>query len=321
MINYRDMINQNVIVASKKINKYIRRTPFERSAMISDLTGADVWLKMENQQHTGSFKFRGAINKMLSLSESERESGIYAASTGNHGAAVAYACQLLKVPCVIYVPENSSEAKLINMKNFGAEIVVHGKDCMDGELKAREVANSTGGIYLSPYNDLEVVAGQGTIGKEIESQCNGLDSIIVSVGGGGLISGVGGYLKSIWPDIEIIAASPENHAVMIKSLDAGEIIKISPVPTISDGTAGGVEDQSITFDMCKEFVDHRVLLTEQEIEKGIVHLIEKERVLVEGAAGTAIAALIKMKEHLEGKRVGIIICGRNISLEVLRKII
>ena len=321
MINYRDMINQNVIVASKKINKYIRRTPFERSAMISDLTGADVWLKMENQQHTGSFKFRGAINKMLSLSESERESGIYAASTGNHGAAVAYACQLLKVPCIIYVPENSSEAKLINMKNFGAEIVVHGKDCMDGELKAREVANNTGGIYLSPYNDLEVVAGQGTIGKEIESQCNGLDSIIVSVGGGGLISGVGGYLKSIWPDIEIIAASPENHAVMIKSLDAGEIIKISPVPTISDGTAGGVEDQSITFDMCKEFVDHRVLLTEQEIEKGIVHLIEKERVLVEGAAGTAIAALIKMKEHLEGKRVGVIICGRNISLEVLRKII
>jgi len=321
MINYRDMINQNVIVASKKINKYIRRTPFERSAMISDLTGADVWLKMENQQHTGSFKFRGAINKMLSLSESERESGIYAASTGNHGAAVAYACQLLKVPCIIYVPENSSEAKLINMKNFGAEIVVYGKDCMDGELKAREVANNTGGIYLSPYNDLEVVAGQGTIGKEIESQCNGLDSIIVSVGGGGLISGVGGYLKSIWPDIEIIAASPENHAVMIKSLDAGEIIKISPVPTISDGTAGGVEDQSITFDMCKEFVDHRVLLTEQEIEKGIVHLIEKERVLVEGAAGTAIAALIKMKEHLEGKRVGVIICGRNISLEVLRKII
>ena len=321
MINYRDMINQNVIVASKRINKYIRRTPFERSAMISDLTGADVWLKMENQQHTGSFKFRGAINKMLSLSESERESGIYAASTGNHGAAVAYACQLLKVPCIIYVPENSSEAKLINMKNFGAEIVVHGEDCMDGELKAREVANNTGGIYLSPYNDLEVVAGQGTIGKEIESQCNGLDSIIVSVGGGGLISGVGGYLKSIWPDIEIIAASPENHAVMIKSLDAGEIIKISPVPTISDGTAGGVEDQSITFDMCKEFVDHRVLLTEQEIEKGIVHLIEKERVLVEGAAGTAIAALIKMKEHLEGKRVGVIICGRNISLEVLRKII
>tara|TARA_Y100001970_G_C14185301_1_gene832243 strand:- start:1125 stop:1955 length:831 start_codon:yes stop_codon:yes gene_type:complete len=276
---------------------------------------------MENQQHTGSFKFRGAINKMLTLTQSERESGIYAASTGNHGAAVAYACQMLSVPCIIYVPENSSDAKLANMKNFGAEIVVHGKDCMDGELKAREVAKKTGGIYLSPYNDLDVIAGQGTIAKEIESQCDGLDAVIVSVGGGGLISGVGGYLKSIWPDIEVIAASPENHAVMIKSLEAGKIIKINPVPTISDGTAGGVEDRSITFGMCQEFVDHMVLLTEQEIENGIIHLIEKEHVLVEGAAGTAIAALIKMQDHLKGKRVGIIVCGRNISLEVLRKII
>ena len=207
------------------------------------------------------------------------------------------------------------------MKKFGAEIVVHGKDCMDGELKAREVAEKTGGIYLSPYNDSDVVAGQGTISKEIESQCDGLDAVIVSVGGGGLISGVGGYLKSIWPDIEVIAASPENHAVMIKSLEVGEIIKINPVPTLSDGTAGGVEDQSITFDMCQEFVDHMVLLSEQEIKSGMIHLIEKERVLVEGAAGTAIAAMIKMKDHLEDKRVGIIVCGRNISLEVLRKIL
>ena len=321
MINYKSIINKSVTTASDRVRGHVRRTPFERSAMISNLTGADVWLKMENQQHTGSFKFRGAINKMLTLTKSERESGIYAASTGNHGAAVAYACQILSVPCIIYVPENSSDAKLANMKNFGAEIVVHGKDCMDGELKAREVAESTGGIYLSPYNDSEVVAGQGTIAKEIESQCDGLDAVIVSVGGGGLISGVGGYLKSIWPDIKVIAASPENHAVMIKSLEEGEIIKISPVPTISDGTAGGVEEKSITFDMCQELVDHMVLLTEKEIENGIIHLIEKERVLVEGAAGTAIAALFKMKDHLEGKRVGIIVCGRNISLEVLRKIL
>jgi threonine dehydratase len=261
------------------------------------------------------------MNKMLTLSERERESGIYAASTGNHGAAVAYACQKLRVPCIIYVPEKSSDAKLANMKSFSAEIRVHGKDCMDGELKAREVADSTGGIYLSPYNDSEVVNGQGTIAAEIESQCDGLDAVIVSVGGGGLISGVGGYLKSIWPDIEVVAASPENHAVMIKSLEAGEIIKIDPVPTISDGTAGGVEEGSITFEMCQEFVDHTVLVTEEEIYDGIIQLIEKERILVEGAAGTSVAALIKMKNHLEGKRVGIIVCGRNISLEVLRKIL
>ena len=207
------------------------------------------------------------------------------------------------------------------MKSFGAEIRVFGKDCMDGELKAREVSNTTGGVYLSPYNDPEVVNGQGTIGWEIESQCDGLDAVIVSVGGGGLISGVAGYLKAIWPDIEVVAASPANHAVMIRSLEAGEIIKIDPVPTISDGTAGGVEEGSITFEMCQQFVDHTVLLTEDEINNGIIQLMEKERVLVEGAAGTAIAALIKMKDQLKGKRVGIVICGRNISLDVLRKIL
>ena len=314
-------IHQSVKAAANRISEHVRRTPFERSVMMSELTGADVWLKLENQQYTGSFKFRGAMNKMLTLSQSERECGIYTASTGNHGAAVAYACQKLDVPCVIYVPENSSEAKLANMKSFGAEIRVHGKDCMDGELKARKVADSTGGIYLSPYNDPEVISGQGTISAEIASQCSGLDAVIVSVGGGGLISGVGGYLKSIWPDIEVIAASPENHAVMIHSLKAGEIIKIDPAPTISDGTAGGVEAGSVTFEMCQEVVDHMVLLTEQEIQDGIIQLIEKERILVEGAAGTAIAALIKKKNDLRGKRVGIIVCGRNISLEVLRKIL
>ena len=315
------MLKQNIIAASDRIKDHVRRTTFERSSIISQLAGADVWLKMENQQHTGSFKFRGAINKMLTLSQSERESGIYGASTGNHGAAVAYACQKLEVPCIIYVPEKSSDAKLANMKSYGAEIRVFGKDCMDGELKAREVSDTTGGVYLSPYNDPEVVNGQGTIGWEIESQCDGLDAVIVSVGGGGLISGVAGYLKAIWPDIEVVAASPANHAVMIRSLEAGEIIKIDPVPTISDGTAGGVEEGSITFEMCQQFVDHTVLLTEDEINNGIIQLMEKERVLVEGAAGTAIAALIKMKDQLKGKRVGIVICGRNISLDVLRKIL
>tara|TARA_X000001036_G_scaffold225087_1_gene210603 strand:+ start:599 stop:1546 length:948 start_codon:yes stop_codon:yes gene_type:complete len=315
------MIKSNVDNAASRIREHIRQTPFEKSELISKMTGAEVWLKMENQQFTGSFKFRGAINKMLSLNDAQRKSGIYAASTGNHGAAVALASKILGVPCIVYVPENSSEAKLENMKNFGADIKVFGSDCMEGEIEARKVADNTGGIYVSPYNDPEIVFGQGTIAEEIHSQCDGLDTIIVSVGGGGMISGVGGYLKSVWPDIEVIAASPENHAVMIKSLEKGEIIKINPIPTISDGTAGGVEEGSITFDYCQNFVDRSILLSEQEIEAGILHMIEKERVLVEGAAGTSIAALIKMKDYLKNKRVGIIICGKNISLDVLQRIL
>ena len=315
------MIKSNVDNAASRIREHVRQTPFEKSELISKMTGAEVWLKMENQQFTGSFKFRGAINKMLSLNDTQRKSGIYAASTGNHGAAVALASKILGVPCTVYVPENSSEAKLENMKNFGADIKVFGSDCMEGEIEARKVADNTGGIYVSPYNDPEIIFGQGTIAEEIHSQCDVLDTIIVSVGGGGMISGVGGYLKSVWPDIEVIAASPENHAVMIKSLEKGEIIKINAIPTISDGTAGGVEEGSITFDYCQNFVDHSILLSEQEIEAGILHMIEKERVLVEGAAGTSIAALIKMKDHLKNKRVGIIICGKNISLDVLQRIL
>ena len=315
------MIKSNIDKAASRIRNHVRQTPFEKSELISKMTGAEVWLKMENQQFTGSFKFRGAINKMLSLDEAQRKSGIYAASTGNHGAAVALASKILGVPCLVYVPENSSETKLENMKNLGAGIKVFGSDCMEGEIEARKVAKNTGGIYVSPYNDPEIVFGQGTIAEEIHSQCDGLDTIIVSVGGGGMISGVGGYLKSVWPDIEVIAASPENHAVMIKSLEEGEIIKINPIPTISDGAAGGVEEGSITFDYCQNFVDHSILLSEQEIEAGILHMIEKERVLVEGAAGTSIAALIKMKDHLKNKRVGIIICGKNISLDVLQRIL
>ena len=315
------MIKQNIDRAASRIRKYVQKTPFEKSEMISKMTGAEVWLKMENQQYTGSFKFRGAMNKMLTLSQQQLDSGIYAASTGNHGAAVAYASQILKVPCIVYVPEKSSEAKLANMMSFGAEIRVHGVDCMEGEIKAREVASKTGGVYVSPYNDAEIIYGQGTISEEIQSQCDGLDAIIVSVGGGGLISGVGGYLKSIWPDMEVIAASPENHAVMIKSLEKGEIVKINPKPTISDGTAGGVEGGSITFDYCQNFVDHTLLLTEKEIEVGLLHVLEKERVLVEGAAGTSVAALIKMQDQLKGKKVGIILCGKNISVDVLKRIL
>jgi len=317
----KTILREDILNASDRLSDHVINTPFERSIFLSDISGVDVWLKLENLQHTGSFKFRGAMNKMLTLSQTDRKRGIYCASTGNHGAAVAFTCKKLNVPCIVYVPENSSETKLANMKSFGAEIRVYGKDCMDGEIKARQVAKETGGIYLSPYNDSQVVAGQGTIGVEIEKQCDELDAVIISVGGGGLISGIGGYLKSVWPSIKVIACSPENHAVMIRSLEAGEIIKIDPVQTISDGTAGGVEEQSITFDFCQEFVDDMVLLSEDEIKEGIIQMIEKERMLVEGAAGTSVAALLKMKNNLKGKRVGVIICGRNISLEVLRNIL
>ncbi len=192
------MINSHSIrTAAAQIQPYIRKTPFMNSKGFSELISADVWFKLESLQITGSFKARGAVNKLLSLTEKEKNAGVVSASTGNHGAAVAYAAGKLGIDCTIYVPEGASEAKIENMKQFGATIKIHGNDCIEAEGQARKSSEINGKPYVSPYNDPFVMAGQGTIGLEIESQCDQLDVVIISVGGGGLIGGTATYLKSI----------------------------------------------------------------------------------------------------------------------------
>ena len=165
------------------------------------------------------------------------------------------------------------------------------------------------------------MAGQGTIGVEIESQCDSLDAIIISVGGGGLIGGTASYLKSVWPEIRVIGCSPENSAVMLHSIKAGKVLDLKSKPTLSDGTAGGVEENTITFPACCDVIDESVLVTEEEIKKAMSLYIEKEDQLLEGAAGTAVATLIKKKADLQGQRVGVVICGGNISLDTIRSIL
>ena len=305
--------------AATQIQPFIRKTPFIHSKAFSELTGAEVWFKLENEQVTGSFKARGATNKLLSLNDEEKANGVVSASTGNHGAAVAYAAGKFGIDCTIYVPDDATSTKLENMKQFGAKIEIHGNDCVLAEAKAREVADGSGKTYVSPYNDLFVMAGQGTIGVEIKSQCDGLDAIIISVGGGGLIGGTASYLKTVWPEILVIGCSPENSAVMLHSIKAGKILDLESKPTLSDGTAGGVEENTITFPVCCEVIDESVLVTEDEIKEAMVLYIEKEHQLLEGAAGTAVAALLKKKADLKGLRVGVVICGGNISLDTVRR--
>ena len=311
----------SIKIGATQIQSFIRETPFINSNAFSDLTGADVWFKLESLQVTGSFKARGALNSLLSLTESEKKNGVVSASTGNHGAAVAYAAKKLDVACTIYVPENSSSAKLENMKQFGASIEVFGTDCIQAEGRARQVSELSGKMYISPYNDPFVMAGQGSIGVEIASQCDGLDVIIISVGGGGLISGIATYLKSIWPKIRVIGCSPENSAVMLHSIKAGKILDLESKPTLSDGTAGGVEENSITFSICCDVIDESVFVTEDEIKRAMLTYMDKEHQLLEGAAGTAVATLIKKKNDLKGKRVGVVICGGNISLDTVRDLL
>ena len=312
---------EDVVTAADRVRSYIRKTHLTHSRPFSDLVNADVWFKLESLQITGSFKARGAVNKILSLKDQEKEQGVVSASTGNHGAAVAYAAGELNIGCTIYVPGDASPTKLENMEQFGAKIKVHGDDCIKAEAKARQVSISTGQTYVSPYNDPFVMAGQGTLGVEIESQCDGLDVIIISVGGGGLIGGTAGYLKSVWPEIHVIGCSPENSAVMIHSMKAGRVLDLESRPTLSDGTAGGIEENSITFPICCNVIDESVLVTENEIKNAMITYMEKEHQLLEGAAGTAVAALIKKKDDLHGKRVGVVICGGNISLDTVREIL
>ena len=312
---------KDVDEASKRITPYIHKTYFNYSPTFSKLIKGQVNFKLENLQVTGSFKVRGAMNRLLALSEDDRSRGVIAASTGNHGAAVAYAAKRINIPCSIYVPKGSSVAKLKNMEQHGAIIHPYGTDCIDSELKARETAFINKQIYVSPYNDPLVIAGQGTIGFEIKAQCERLDTLIIAVGGGGLIGGIASYLKLVWPNMDVIGCSPKNSAVMIHSLEKGELLDLESTPTLSDGTAGGVEKDSITFPICQDVIDKTILVTEEEIKDGMLRFLENEHLLLEGAAGTAIAALLKMKDNLKHSRVGVVICGGNISLETLKKIL
>ena len=311
-------IHSEILKSEERIRPYIRRTPFISSASFAELIDTEVWFKLESLQITGSFKARGAVNKLLSLSDDKRENGVISASTGNHGAAVAYGAQQLDIQCTIYVPKDTSSAKLENMNLYGAEIEHYGNDCIDCEKKGRDESNKTGKTYISPYNDPYVIAGQGTVGVEIEDQGDKLDVLIVSLGGGGLISGVASYLKSTWPDIHVIGCSPKNSAVMIHSMQAGKILDLESKPTLSDGTAGGVEKDSITFPICCEMIDETVLVTEEEIKEAMILYMKHEHQLLEGAAGAAVAAMLQKKQNLKEKKVGVVICGGNFSLNTLK---
>lgn len=312
---------QEVLAANTRIRPYIVETMVEHSPWLSRLTGGDIWLKLEHLQTTGSFKLRGASNKVLSLTAEQKEQGVITASTGNHGAAFAYIADKVGCKGTIYLPETVSPAKVAAMKLYDVELVYHGQDSLKSEEKAREVAQETGKIFISPYNDLHVIAGQGTIGIELDRQLPNLDCVVIAVGGGGLISGIGSYLKSINPAIEIIGCLPENSPVMYESVRQGRIVDMESSPTLSDGTAGGLEADSLTFPICQEVVDDFILLSESEIQAAMIWLLEKHYHLVEGAAALTIATILKDPNRFADKKVGLVLCGRKVGMPTLQKIL
>lgn len=304
--------------AHKRIRPYIRETPLEHSWELSENSGCEVHLKLENLQITGSFKLRGALNKLLTLTEDEKKRGVLAASTGNHGAGVARGLKLFGISGTIFVPENAQPSKVAALRRIGANVKLAGQTCEMAEALARGEAERTGAVFISPYNDEQVIAGQGTIGREISNAISP-DAIFVSVGGGGLIAGIASVLKARYPKVRVFGCSPENDCAMATSIKRGEIVAVDAKPTLSDGTAGGVEPGSITFDLCRDLIDEFVLVGESEIRSSLRWLLDVHHVLVEGAAAVALAGFLKSQRSLRGKKVVIVLCGANIGSEFLRK--
>ena len=318
MLNIKPFVDQ----AYTRISEQIRKTPVEFSPGLSEELGCEVYFKCENYQLTGSFKIRGAMNKILGLNAKELGKGIVTASTGNHAAAVAEALEIVKGRGIIYMPENVTKTKIAKLEgNKLVELRFEGTDSVVAEQKAMEHAKESGSIWVSPYNDYEVIAGQGTIGVELIEQIAALDAIFVPVGGGGLISGIASYIKAVNPEIEIIGCQPKNSAVMYESIKAGGILELESLPTISDGTAGGVEQNSITFDFCKANVDRFCLVTEDEITEAVSYIIRNHNMIIEGAAGLALASLRKLKSEFKEKKVALILCGNKLAPEKLVEIL
>jgi threonine dehydratase len=227
----------------------------------------------------------------------------------------------LGIDGVIFVPEETSTAKVGAIRSYGGDVRFFGKDGLDTELHARAYADENGMFYLSPYNDPEVIAGQGTCGIEIEASLPEVDTLYVAVGGGGLVSGVASVLKAANPAIRVVGCQPKASAVMAHSIAAGRIVDEASLPTLSDGTAGGIERDAITFELCEQLVDEFVLVSESEIAAAMRQFIDYEHQLIEGAAGVALAAMMKQRDSLAGRHIVVIVCGGNVSRDTLKRIL
>lgn len=315
-------ILQEILDAEKRIRPNILKTPLIESRNLSELIDGKVYLKLESEQYTGSFKARGSLNKLMSLSEEDKKRGVIAASTGNHALGYARALEITGLNGTVYLPENASKAKVAALRKYPVELKFHGTDCLTTELHAKAEAKELDKVYVSPYNDPQIIGGQGTIGIELEEQLPHFDSILITLGGGGLLSGIATYLKQKRPSLRIIGCEPENSPEMTLSLNVGKIVGLEEeMETLSDGSAGGIEEGAITFPICQSLVDETILVNEPEIAAAIKFVAHHHHKIIEGAAGVAVASLIKEKEKFRGKTVVIVICGANISIEKFKQLI
>ena len=276
-----------------------------------------MYLKLETFQPIRVFKIRGATNKILKLSPTERERGFVAASSGNHGLAVSYVAHLVDSKATIVVPTSAVEEKVNAIEDYGAVVIKHGLFHDERMSKAMEIQKSTGAIFVHPFDDVDIIAGQGTIGLEIIEDLPDVDTVIVPIGGGGLISGISLAVKSLRPSVRVVGVEPERAASMYQSIQAGKIIRLSDTRTIADGLATR-EPGPITYPIVKKNVDEIQLVSEEEIEKAVFTIFQECHLIVEPSSAAAAAALLKMKQHRKMKeQIAVVISGGNISMQLL----
>jgi len=296
------------VQARRRIRSYIYETPLLPSRQIGRDIGSSLFFKAENFQLTGSFKIRGAASKMTSLGIKR---GVITASSGNHGIASAQAAASIGQALTIVLPETVAPAKLEKIRSYNVNVILHGAESGQAELHAQKEAKARNLVYVSPYNDTEIVAGQGTIGLELLEQAEEIDNVFIAMGGGGLIGGIGSVLKSFSRSTRVFGVAAQNSAALATSIAAGRVVETEHLETLADGVAGGMDEDSITLPLAMAVVDEVVSCTEAEIADALKQLAYRENQIVEGAAALALAGLLKVSERCRGQRNVVVLCGAN----------
>jgi len=312
---------KEALAAALRIKTWARQTPLEHAPYLSGEGENRVYLKLENYQVSGSFKYRGVLNKLLTLDQATRNKGVITASTGNHAAAFTMAARTTGSRGTVYVPENLAPAKKSNLEALKARMEFYGHDAAQTETHARQQALAQGLPFISPYNDPQIISGQATVALELVEQLERPHVVLVPVGGGGLMGGVAGYLKATCPGVHMVGCQPVNSPVMAESIKAGGIITMESLPTLADGTAGGIEPGAVTFDICRDLVDEFVLVDEEEIKRALLLILDRHQVLIEGAAALSVAAWLKIAPEYKNKNVVLVLSGKRIGLSALKSLI
>ncbi len=305
-----------ILKARKRLEGVVYRTPLTYSRALSEMSGAEIHLKWENLQKTGSFKLRGAYNKICSLTPEERRRGVITASSGNHALAVSHVSSMIGLKSIVVVPENAPRTKVERCKEFGAEVVLKGANYDEALVHCRKMISDTGATYVSSFEDYQVIAGQGTVGCEILDEIPETETIIVPVGGGSLLSGIAVWAKTVNSDIRVIGAQSTAAYTMYECLKAKKIVEVPVPPTIADGLAGGIS--SMTLDLVLKYTDEIVLADEEELLRTILWILRNERQVVEGSGVVGVAAILQGKVRFkQGEKVVVVMSGGNIDMELL----